>query len=131
VRDTQYEKSIEADNMDAASSRLTQLSPAKAMLMPGAFIAGLAALGLALRSQEVVSQSILGAAAVLLVWAIILLVTAQRSNRTLLREVKLFKHHWVQVCTQVVIYSGSSPRSASTGLWCWPNSCSRTHSTFC
>jgi hypothetical protein len=100
-----YEKPIDADNMAPASSKLTYLSPGKALLLPGAFIAALLALGLALRSQPVVSQSMVGAAAALLLWAVALFATAQRSGRTLQVEVKLFKHHWVQVCTQVVIYT--------------------------
>ena len=104
-----YEKPMAMDHMKPAASGLRHLSPGQAVLLPGAFIAGLLALGLLLRPVGVVSQSMLGAGGLLLVWAVMLYVAARRSGRTLLLEVMLFKHHWVQACTQVVIYA----------FWAW------------
>lgn len=104
-----YEKPMDMDHMKPAASGLRHLSPGQALLLPGAFIAGLLALGLLMRPAEVVSQSILGVGSLLLVWAIALYVAARRSGRTFFLEVMLFKHHWVQACTQAVIYS----------FWAW------------
>jgi hypothetical protein len=74
------------------------------MLLPVAFIAALFALGLYMRSSAVVSLSMLGAGGALLIWALALYMAANRSGRRLYLEVMLFKHHWVQALTQVVIY---------------------------
>ncbi len=105
-----YEKPMAMDHMKPAASGLRQLSPGRALLLPCAFIAGLAGLGLLVRlggtpQAAVVSQSMLGVGGLLLVWAAALYVAARRSGRTLILEVMLFKHHWVQALTQVVIYS--------------------------
>ena len=129
-----YEKPMAMDHMKPAASGLRHLSPGQAVLLPGAFIAGLLALGLLLRPVGVVSQSMLGAGGLLLVWAVMLYVAARRSGRTLLLEVTLFKHHWVQACTQVVIYAFWAwyvPEIRVTGLCSSPNYSSRTGSIFC
>lgn len=82
-----YEKPMDMDHMKPAASGLRHLSPGQALLLPGAFIAGLLALGLLMRPAEVVSQSILGVGSLLLVWAIALYVAARRSGRTFFLEV--------------------------------------------
>lgn len=93
------------DDKKPAAPGVRNLSPGRAVLLPSGFIAGLFALGVALRPAEMVSRSILGAAAFLLVWTLALYLGARRSDRTLLLEVQIFKHHWVQVCSQLAIYT--------------------------
>jgi len=71
------------DPMKPAASGARQLSPGKAVLLPCAFIAGLAGLGLLVRlggtrQAAVVSLSMLGAGGSLLVWAAALYVAARR-----------------------------------------------------
>ncbi len=104
-----YEEPMSMENMSPLAKGPRRLSPARAMMLPGVFIAGLIALALYLGPTEVVGLSVLGAGGLLLVWAVALFVTAARSKRTLLVEVTLFKDHWVQACTQVVIYA----------FWAW------------
>ena len=98
------------DHMKPTTSGSRRLSPGQAVLLPCAFIAGLAGLGLLVglggtRQAAAVSQSMLGAAGLLLVWTAALYVTARRSGRTLSLQVVLLKSHWVQALSQVVLYS--------------------------
>ena len=81
----------------------------QALVLPSVFIVGLVALALAVPREPTVVRAILGAALGLAVWSGWLYVSAARRGRTLSFEVVLFKHHWVQVCTQVVLY----------GYWAW------------
>ncbi len=101
---------MDMDHMKPTTSASRRLSPGQAVLLPWAFIAGLAGLGLLVRlggtaRAAFVSQSMLGAAGLLLVWTAALYVTARRSGRTLSLQVVLFKGHWVQALTQVALYS--------------------------
>ena len=109
-RKTKHERPMAMDPMKPAASGARQLSPGKAVLLPCAFIAGLAGLGLLVRlggtrQAAVVSLSMLGAGGSLLVWAAALYVAARRSHRTLFLEVMLVRAHWVQALTQVAIYT--------------------------
>lgn len=68
------------DPVKPAASGPRPLSPGKAVLLPGAFVVGLVALGLLLRQVEVVGQSILGAGALLGVWTLTLYVVSRRTG---------------------------------------------------
>jgi hypothetical protein len=96
---------MDTDQLEPTQLGEKRLSLGGALLLPTLFIAGLFALAFVVRQEVVVSLSILGAAAFLLVWAAVLFASAARSGRRLTLEVVLFKHHWVQVCTQVVLFS--------------------------
>ncbi|MBT3325900.1 MAG: hypothetical protein HN396_06575 [Gemmatimonadales bacterium] len=104
-----YEKPMPMDNMAPAARGPQTISPGKAMMLPGVFITGLAALSRHTGLGGVAGRSMLVVAGLLLLATIALFVSASRSGRTFVVEVMLFKHHWVQALTQVVIY----------GFWAW------------
>ena len=70
------------DQMQPAASSARSVSPGQAMVLPGAFIGALIALGWQVRSSAVVSASIVGAGVFLSAWAAVLYATAKRSGRT-------------------------------------------------
>lgn len=88
-----------------AASGSRDISLGRALALPCVFVVGLVALAVLTRQAEVVSRSMVGAAGLLLVWTAGLFVSARRSGRTLGLKVTLFKHHWVQVCSQLAIYT--------------------------
>ncbi len=81
------------DPVKPAASGPRPLSPGQAVLLPGAFVVGLVALGLLLRQVEVMGPSILGAGALLGVWTLTLYFVSRRTGRTVVLEVMLFKVH--------------------------------------
>lgn len=89
---------------DSASSR-SGLSPGRAIWLPLAFIFVLGAVAFLppIRGHAELVATHLGAAGLLLAWAVGLWVAARRAGRALSFEVALYKHHWVQSLTQGVI----------------------------
>src|SRR6185295_17921767 len=74
------------------------------------FILVLGAVGLleTVRQHPTLLWSILGCAAALLAWGVILFVSAKRQGRSFLLEVVLQKQHYLQACAQgtVLLYWG-------------------------
>jgi hypothetical protein len=88
--------------------------PNQIRVLPVAFTFGLAGLALlpAIRLNHTVLVAILGAAALLLVWAGALFFWANKGHRTFSAEISLRKQHYLQACAQcsVLLYWG----------WYWP-----------
>ena len=86
------------------------LSPLQAFGLSFVFIPLLGAIGLldTVRQHPTLQWSILGCAAALLAWGLILFVSAQRQGRIFLLEVVLQKQHYVQACAQgtLLLYWG-------------------------
>jgi hypothetical protein len=84
--------------------------PARALLLPILCAAGLAALALCepVQQNSRLSWSILGSAAALAAWAIVLRISAGRQPRTFALEVVPRAQHYVQACahTSIFLYWG-------------------------
>jgi Flp pilus assembly protein TadD len=85
--------------------RRIALSPAWAVAIPLTFSALVAAAALLPKiAQTPARWSCLGAAAFLVVWGTLLLVTAARRHRTLSVEISARKQHYMQACAHLTIY---------------------------
>jgi hypothetical protein len=95
---------------ESPASRLLELPPARAFVLPLLFTAGLLAFALypPVRQNPRLLWSFLGTAAVLAAWNGMLLVSALRSHRMLTLEIVLRKQHYVQACahTSIFLYWG-------------------------
>ena len=82
------------------------MEPARGLLLPLAFALSLAALGAlpAAGRHPPLVAAFLGAAASLVAWSAILLVTASRAGRRLGLHVVLRPQHYVQACAQLSIF---------------------------
>lgn len=88
-----------------AGSGPARLSPLHAFGLPLLFVLVLAMFGLLdiVGPHPTLRWSFLGAAATLLVWDVILFVSALRQGRTFALEVVLRKQHYLQACAQVSV----------------------------
>src|SRR5437870_472588 len=90
--------------------RSLDLPPGRALGLPLLFTAGLLAFGLLppVRQNPRLLWSFLITGALLIVWDIVLLVSARRTHRRLTLEIVLRKQHWVQACahTSIFLYWG-------------------------
>ena len=90
--------------------RRFDLSAADAARLPLVCAAALAALGLfdSVHHNQTLRWSLVAAAATLALWALILLVRARRSGRTLTLEIVGRRQHYLQACAQgsVLLYWG-------------------------
>jgi len=77
-----------------------EVSPARALATVGAFVAPLAVLGLLFHNEEVLSRSILGAAALLALWAVVVAVARVRAGGKLGIAFVAQRNHWVQMIAQ-------------------------------
>src|SRR5271165_5868660 len=84
--------------LPAPSSR--DLSPGRAFALPLLFTAGLLAFCLysPVRQNPRLLASFLGAGAVLIVWDVLLLISARRQSRVFTIDVVLRPQHYVQAC---------------------------------
>jgi len=82
------------------------LDPQLALALPIAFAIALAAVSLlpAVRHHVAQMWSFWGAVAVLVVWAAVLLLAAQRQGRQLGLEIVLRKQHYLQACAQFSVF---------------------------
>jgi hypothetical protein len=87
-----------------------RLPPERALRLPLAFALSLVVFGFfhPVRQNAALLWSFLGAAAALVVWNAILLVSARRAGRTLTLAIDLRKQHYLQACAQgsVLLYWG-------------------------
>ena len=93
----------------AAPGTLAQyagLPPQRALALPLAFAAALAAFAVAgsVNQQPWLLRAIWGAAGALLAWAFLLYGAAARGRRTFALDIVLRKQHWVQACAQLSVY---------------------------
>src|SRR4051794_371180 len=81
-------------------------SPLRALSLPFVFTLALAAFGLLapVRQNVHLLWAFLGAAAVLAAWNVVLLVSANRTKRTLTLGVALRKQHYLQACAQLSVF---------------------------
>jgi TPR repeat protein len=88
------------------AGRLYSLRPDQAIGLPLSFAVALAALAFlpSVRQTATLWWSLLGAAAVLIAWAIALYATARRHGRTFTIEVVLRRQHYVQACAHLSIF---------------------------
>jgi len=93
------------DSSGGLMDRWSRLTPWKAVLLPLAFVGALLSLIAVppIRDIPALAPRFLGAASLLGAWALWLAVSAARQDRTLSVEVGVYKHHWVQALTQLVI----------------------------
>src|SRR5580704_10633114 len=96
------------------SPTFRELSPGRAFALPLLFTAGLLAFCpySPVRQNPRLLSSFLGAGAVLIVWDVLLLVSARRQSRVFRIELVLRPQHYVQACahTSILLYWG----------WYWP-----------
>lgn len=83
------------------------LDARRALALPLAFVAVLAAMGLlpSVRQQPTLWWSFLGAAALLAAWAALLMAAGQRRGRQFVLEVVLRKQHYLQACAHLSIFA--------------------------
>lgn len=83
------------------------LPAARAMALPLAFTGLLALFALlpSVRQQPALLNSLLGTAALLVVWAVALLLTVQGKRRLWVLEVVLRKQHYLQACAHLSIFA--------------------------
>ena len=84
----------------------SDLSAARAFLLPPLFIAGLVAVALyePVRQNPRLFWSVVGTGAVLLAWSGVLLVSALRNHRVLHLDIALRTQHYVQACAHASIF---------------------------
>jgi hypothetical protein len=89
---------------------MTRLPPQRALGLPLVLALGLVAFGFldSVRQNPMLLWSFFGAAAALVAWEAVLLVSALRTGRTLALEIVLRKQHYLQACAQasVLLYWG-------------------------
>ena len=99
---------------EGAEGPLAGEASARALLLPLGFALGLAGLAFLapVRQNPKALAAFLGAAAVLFMWNVAVLVWSRRAGRTLTLDVVLRKQHYLQACAQgsVLLYWG----------WYWP-----------
>ena len=92
----------------SSDPRSTAPVTARVLALPLSCAAALIALGPLASGTPGLFWTLIGAGGVLLAWTAALHVTARRSGRSLIMDVVLRKHHWVQACAQgaVLLYWG-------------------------
>ena len=82
-----------------------ELTPERALALPGAFTLALLVFGLLppIRQHPELFRAFMGAVGMLVVWGAALYAAARRRKRTLRLEVLSSKHHWVQACAQISV----------------------------
>jgi len=82
------------------------LTPARALAVPSVAVAAMLGLTYGFAGEDPYFFWIfVGAAVLLAVWGGALYVSLRRGTRTLKLAIGIYKHHWVQACTQIVLYA--------------------------
>jgi hypothetical protein len=87
---------------------MNRTSSERLLLLPAAFAVALVAVAFITRQNPILVRTLLGAAAVLLVWTTGLSMQTRQAQRILTLDVALRKQHWMQACAQgsVLLYWG-------------------------